>query len=199
MDQIKTGRLIRKLRTERGLTQKQLAERIHVSDKAVSKWECGNGSPDIAVLSALAEAFGTEIQVLLSGEIDRKEREKGNMKKLKFYVCGTCGNIVTATSEAAVTCCGGRLRALEPKKAAAHEQLSVEEADGEWYITSAHPMTKAHYISFAAYLTDSSVMISKQYPEWDMQMRLPIQRAGRLLWYCSECGLLYQELRPNRK
>ena len=41
MDQVRTGRLIRQLRISRGLTQKQLAERINVSDKAVSKWECG--------------------------------------------------------------------------------------------------------------------------------------------------------------
>ena len=42
MDQIKIGRLIRRLRTDMGLTQKQLSERLHVSDKAVSKWECGD-------------------------------------------------------------------------------------------------------------------------------------------------------------
>gem|GEM_PF-4809342 len=45
MDQIKTGKLIRKLRTDMELTQKQLAERLHVSDKTVSKWETGNGCP----------------------------------------------------------------------------------------------------------------------------------------------------------
>ena len=52
MDQIKTGKLIRKLRTDMGLTQKQLAERLHVSDKAVSKWGTGNGCPDLSLLSA---------------------------------------------------------------------------------------------------------------------------------------------------
>ena len=92
MDQIKTGELIRRFRTEIGLTQKQLAERINVSDKAVSKWERGNGCPDVSLLSALAEVFGTDVQVLLSGEIDKNESEKGNMKKIKFYVCSKCGN-----------------------------------------------------------------------------------------------------------
>ena len=42
MDQVKTGALIKKLRGEKGLTQKQLADMLHVSDKAVSKWECGD-------------------------------------------------------------------------------------------------------------------------------------------------------------
>ena len=57
MDQIMIGRLIRRLRTDMGLTQKQLAERLHVSDKAVSKWECGSGCPDLSLLLALSEGI----------------------------------------------------------------------------------------------------------------------------------------------
>ena len=111
MDQIKTGALIKQLRINSGLTQKQLADSLCVSDKAVSKWECGNGCPDVSLLSELADIFGTDVQTLLSGEINKNESEKGNMKKLRFYVCHNCGNIVTATSEAAVTCCGNKLTA----------------------------------------------------------------------------------------
>ena len=48
MDQIKTGALIRTLRLKRGMTQFALAEMIGVSGKAVSKWECGGGAPDIS-------------------------------------------------------------------------------------------------------------------------------------------------------
>ena len=84
MDQVKTGELIRHMRVQLGLTQKQLAERINVSDKAVSKWECGNGCPDISLLGELARVFGTEVGVLLSGEIDKNESEKGDMKKIRF-------------------------------------------------------------------------------------------------------------------
>ena len=119
MDQVRTGALIRRLRTELHLTQKQLAEQLCVSDKAVSKWECGNGCPDISLLAALADALGTDIQVLLSGEIS-KQKGNANMKRLKFYVCRSCGNILTAASDASVTCCGSRLSALEPRKAEAH-------------------------------------------------------------------------------
>ena len=86
MDQIKIGELIRKLRIENHLTQKQLAERIGVTDKAVSKWERGNGCPDISLLTELSKVFGVELQTLLLGEIFQKESEKGNMKKMKFYV-----------------------------------------------------------------------------------------------------------------
>ena len=56
MDQTKIGALIRALRLELGLTQKQLAERIFVSDKAVSKWERGHGCPDASLISQLASA-----------------------------------------------------------------------------------------------------------------------------------------------
>ena len=195
MNQSKTGDLIKRLRTERGMTQKQLAERIHVSDKAVSKWECGNGCPDISLLAALAEVFDTDIHVLLTGEIAQKESEKGNMKKTKFYVCKSCGNLITASAEAAVTCCGSRLSPMEPRKAAPDEMLQIEDIGGEWYVSSAHPMTKQHYIAFAAYITDSSVMMFRQYPEWDFHFTMPMYRMGRLVWYCTQCGFLYQDIR----
>ena len=195
MDQIKTGALIKQLRINSGLTQKQLADSLCVSDKAVSKWECGNGCPDVSLLSELADIFGTDVQTLLSGEINKNESEKGNMKKLRFYICHNCGNIVTATSEAAVTCCGNKLTALEAHKAGEADMLKVEDIGGELFVSSDHEMKKEHYISFAAYISDSSAMIFKQYPEWNMQFRLPLFRSGRLVWYCTKHGLFYQELR----
>ena len=194
MDQIKTGEIIKRLRTQEGLTQKQLAERINVSDKAVSKWECGNGCPDVSLLSALAEVFGTDVGVLLAGEIQTNESEKGNMKKLKFYVCSSCGNIITASSDASVTCCGNKLTALDARKADDSEKLTVTDIGGELYITTDHEMTKEHYISFAAYICENSVMMFRQYPEWTMQFNLPLYRYGRLVWYCTKHGLMYQDL-----
>ena len=196
MDQMKTGELIRRLRTQQGLTQKQLAERLNVSDKAVSKWERGSGCPDVSLLPALADVFGTEISVLLSGEIDKNEKEKGDMKRIKFYVCPQCGNIITASSEAAVTCCGAKLTALEAKKAQDGEKLKVEDIGGEWFVSSEHEMTKQHYISFVAYLSDSSVMLFRQYPEWNLQFNMPLYRYGRLVWYCTKHGLMYMDLKP---
>ena len=197
MDQIKTGALIKQLRKEKMLTQKQLAELLNVSDKAVSKWECGNGCPDVSLLSELADIFGTDINILLSGEINKKESEKGNMKKMKFYVCKECGNIITSTSETDVICCGNKLAALEPRKAEENEQLNVDDIGGEWFISSDHMMTKDHYISFVAYINDNSIMMFKQYPEWNVQLNLPLYRSGKLVWYCTKCGLLYQDIRRS--
>ena len=200
MDQIKTGELIRSLRIKNKLTQKQLAEQINVSDKTVSKWETGKGCPDISLLTELAAVFQIDLQTILNGEIVQKESEAGNMKKLKFYVSPDCGNVITSTSEANISCCGKKLVALEARKAEENEKLSIEDMHGEWYISSNHSMTKEHYISFVAYVNESTAMIFKQYPEWNLQLSLPLYRSGRIIWYCTKCGLLYQDIkRPNSR
>jgi len=87
MDNQKVGELIRKLRRERGLTQLQLAQMLHVSDKAVSKWERGMGSPEVALLEALSRVFQVDVQNLLSGELNRNTVLGGNPKRMQFYVC----------------------------------------------------------------------------------------------------------------
>ena len=96
MDQIKTGGLIRALRTQKGLTQKALAEVVGVGDKAVSKWERGQGCPDVSLLPELSRVLGVGLEALLSGQLDANDQERGNMKKLNFYVCPDCGNVCTA-------------------------------------------------------------------------------------------------------
>ena len=72
--------------------------------------------------------------------------------------------------------------------------LKVEDLSGELYITSAHPMTKDNYISFVAYLNDSTEMFFKQYPEWQVQIYMPVFRQGILVWYSTDSGLMYQDI-----
>ena len=67
MDAEKTGKLIRVVRTELNITQKELADRIHVSNAAVSKWENGHGFPDISSLEFLAEVLQLSITELIQG------------------------------------------------------------------------------------------------------------------------------------
>ena len=192
MDQVKTGALIRALRTQKGLTQKALAEVIGVGDKAVSKWERGLGCPDLSLLQELSNVFRIDLGQLLAGELDAREALGGNMKKATFYICPACGNVVTAMAEAAVSCCGKRLEASPPQKAEEAERLSVESVENDFFITSDHPMTKDHYITFVALLTGDRLILSKQYPEWGLQARIPASGHGRLLWHCSRHGLFYQ-------
>ena len=66
LDKEKFGVFIAKLRKEKGMTQKELAEELFVSDKAVSKWERGQSLPDITLLNPLAEALGVSAAELLN-------------------------------------------------------------------------------------------------------------------------------------
>ena len=68
MDHTKIGGLIRRLRQERGLTQRQLAERMGISDKTVSKWERGMGCPDLSLLPELSDIFRVDLDQLLTPE-----------------------------------------------------------------------------------------------------------------------------------
>lgn len=68
MDQIKIGRFIAEMRKEQNLTQQDLAEKLGISNKTISKWECGNGMPDYAVMESLCEILKINVNELLSGE-----------------------------------------------------------------------------------------------------------------------------------
>lgn len=192
MDCMKIGHLILRLRKEKGMTQKELADRMHLSDRTISKWERGQGCPDISLLPELSSILGVNIEDILDGELAANDFVGGNMKKSTYQVCPTCHNIVLSTGNAVVSCCGRRLDALVPKKAAEEERLMVSQVEDEWYISSNHPMNKDHYISFIAFATGDQVQIIKQYPEWALQTRLPKRRHGTLLWYCTQHGLFYQ-------
>ena len=192
MDCEKIGRLLFNLRKEKGLTQRQLAESLNVSDKAVSKWERGIGCPDVSLLPEIARIFGVDLESILSGTLSENAIEGGNMKKLKFYICPSCGNLLTGTAEASISCCGKKLAPLVAKKAGECEKLSVEHIENDYFISSDHATTKEHYITFVALVTGDSVMIRKQYPEWDLQTRIPRFGHGMMYWHCIDHGLFYQ-------
>lgn len=194
MDNAKIGKLILRLRKENHMTQLQLAQQLHVSDKAVSKWERGLGCPDVSLLSDLSRIFRVNLEELLSGKLNTNDSLGGNMRRTQFYVCPDCGNIITAMTDSTVSCCGKKLTALQPQKAVGADRLSVERIEYDYFISSDHPMEKGHYISFIALLTGDSMMVRKQYPEWCLQVRIPAFAHGRLLWYCSNHGLFYQDI-----
>lgn len=194
MDNIKIGKLIYTLRKERNLTQLQLAECMNISDKTISKWERGLGCPDVSLLSELSKLFEVDLEKLLSGKLDINETLGGNMKKLQFYVCPNCGNVITAMTDTTITCCGKKLKAMQPQKPDEGEQLSIEIIDNDYFISSEHEMVREHYISFVALLTSDSIFLRKQYPEWNLQVRIPSFAHGLLLWYCTKDGLFYQKI-----
>lgn len=144
------------------------------------------------MLPDLSRIFNIDLEKLLSGEMNENESLGGNMKKMNFYICPTCGNMITAMTDTSISCCGKKLSPQQPKKADEDEKLNVEIVDDNYFIASDHPMTREHHITFVALLTGDSIMLRKQYPEWDLQVRIPAFAHGKLLWYCTKHGLFYQ-------
>lgn len=192
MDLSKVGKLIYTLRKEKDMTQKQVADLMHISDKAISKWERGLGCPDVSLLPELSQILGVNIEGILLGTMQPNETVGGNMKKIKFYVCPQCGNLLNSTGEADISCCGKRVEALVAMKADEEHRLTVEPIEDELYITSPHSMRKEHYLTFVAYVTGDKVFLAKQYPEWDMQFCFHKYAHGKLYFHCSKDGLYYQ-------
>ncbi|MDD5936293.1 MAG: helix-turn-helix domain-containing protein [Clostridiales bacterium] len=189
MDCEKVGKLISKLRKEQNMTQKQLASRLNLSDKTISKWECGLGCPDVCFLNDLSNIFHVNIEKLLLGDLSPKDTDGGNMKRVKFYICPECGNLITSTSDTEVTCCGRKLTAQKPQKADEEHKIDVSFVEDDFYITFHHPMTKQHYLMFLAYVTCDRMILTKLYPEQSPEVRFPRLRGGKFYYYCNRDGL----------
>jgi len=188
MDCAKIGRLIAALRKEKGLTQQELADGLGISNKTVSKWECGLGCPDLTLWNDLAVILGVDTRDLMEGEIRKKLPDPGNLGRLRFYVCPHCGNILFSTSGASLSCCGHRLEPLKPSDVPC-PTVNAAQIDLDWYITVDHPMQKNHYLSFAAYVRTDTIVLKRLYPEQDAAFRLPDLRGGTLYLYCTKDGL----------
>lgn len=189
-----TGSTIKSLREAKNLTQSQLAQQIGVSDKAVSKWETGKGLPDLSLLEPLGAALGVSVLELLSGEPVVNRNTSGNMLRTKFYVCPICGNILHATGNALISCCGITLPPLEAEDMDDAHRPVIEPVEDEHFITVPHPMTKQHYISFLAYLTSDRLQLVKLYPEGNAETRLRLRGRGMLYLYCNHHGLMKQRI-----
>ena len=189
MNQYVTGDVIRKLRENKKLTQEELAQQLFVSAKAVSKWETGRGYPDVTLLEPLAKALDISVLELLSGENVQNRNRSANMARGKFYVCPVCGNIVHTAGEAVICCCGVTLPPLEAEPADDEHTIKAEVTEDEFYVTVEHPMTKTHFISFFAAVSDQRVEIVKLYPEGNAEARFKINRVKYLYAYCNRHGL----------
>ena len=184
-----TGTTIRQLRETRNMTQGTLAEKIGVSSKTISKWETAKGLPDISLLQPLAQALGISVIELMNGEHIINKNVSANMLRSQFYVCPICGNVIHTSGNAVVSCCGITLPALEAEEADDDHAATVENVEDEHFITVHHPMTKAHSISFVAFVTSDRIQMVRLYPEGDAQTRLQLRGRGYLYYYCNQHGL----------
>lgn len=188
------GETIRTLRERKQLTQRQLANKLSVSDKTVSKWETGRGLPDICILSELAAALDVSVAELLSGDCAVNRNRSSNMKRSLFYVCPVCGNIIHAMGTGAYSCCGVRLPEPEAEPAEGDHAIHAEISDGDYYVTMDHPMGKSHYISFFCYVNADRAEFVKLYPEQNAAARLQKRGRGTLYAYCNRHGLVKVDL-----
>lgn len=189
MDLIKSGKLLCDLRKAKGMTQKQVAEKLGILPKTVSKWETGHGFPDVSIVSTLADILGVGERILLSGNLIKNAQEVGNMKRTKFYVCQNCGNIMQGTGECQVICCGKPIEQLKILQADDNHKINISIIENDYYIEINHEMTKEHFIKFVAYIGIDRVLMVRLYPEQDATVCIPRMPKGKFYYYCNKDGL----------
>ena len=189
-----TGATIKELREKQNMTQVELAEKIGVSSKTISKWETAKGLPDITLLQPLAQALGISVIELMNGQHITNQNVSANMLRCKFYVCPLCGNVIHAMGNMIVSCCGITLPPLEAEEGDEEHILTVERVEDEHFVTVQHPMTKGHFISFVASVTSDRLQMVKLYPEGNAETRLQLRGRGYLYYYCNRHGLFKKKI-----
>ena len=189
-----TGKIIKELREKEQLTQMELANIINVSDKTVSKWETGKGLPDISLIEPLSKALKVSVIELMNGEYIMNKNKSSNMLKSKFSVCPICGNIIHTMGENTNSCCGINLPILEAELENEKHIINCEIVENEYYIWIKHDMTKEHYISFIAYITNDRCEIVKLYPEQNTEARFMKRGKGIIYIYCNKDGLVKKNI-----
>lgn len=184
-----TGKIIKELREKGNMTQKQLADKLLISDKTVSKWETDRGLPDIGLIERLSECLGVSVAELLAGEYAFNSNRSANMKRINFYVCPICGNVIQSVGEGTYTCCGITLPKLLVEDKDENHIIETQIIENEYYVCMNHDMTKNHYISFLAFVTSDSIQLVKLYPEQNVECRFARRGHGIIYAYCNQHGL----------
>ena len=189
MNQYVTGTVIKELREKCKLTQAELATKLNVSDKTISKWETAKGYPDISLLEPIAKIFGISITELISGNAVSNVNVSANVMRSKLYVCPVCGNIIQSMGEAVIHCHGVLLTPCQAEETDENHKIFIERVEDEYYVRVEHDMKKEHYISFVAGLSTDKIQMIKLYPEGNAEARIKINGVKKILFYCNRDGL----------
>ena len=182
MNAEKTGKLIRDIRIKKGMTQKELAAAINVTDKAICKWENGHGCPDITLLPQLSKVLEIDIQSILQGQLIKNRSIGSNMNYLKFYRCPTCGNLISSIKNIELSCCGNKLNPVSADTSDEEKYRPIfKEFDGQYSVSFNHPMTKEDYISNVIVVRYNQIMVINLYAEQEAIFTLPQITGLRLL------------------
>ena len=185
MNQYVTGTTIKELREKNKITQVQLAEKLGVSDKTVSKWETGKGYPDITLLEPIADALRVSVAELITGNPVRNSNVSANMMRSKFYICPVCGNVIHSMGEAVIHCHGVLLQPEVAEETDEEHMIFVERIEDEYFVRIEHEMTKSHYISFIAVASADRMQMVKLYPEGSAEARFKISGVKKIFFYCN--------------
>ena len=191
MNQYVTGAVIKSLREQKKITQLQLAEKLGVSDKTISKWETGKGYPDITLLEPIADAFSVSVTELISGNTVTNSNVSSNMMRSHFFICPVCGNIIHSMGEAVIQCHGVQLHPQEAEPTDEEHKIFVERVEDEYYVRIEHEMSKSHYISFIAAVSRDRMQMVKLYPEGNAEARFKINGVEKIYFYCNRSGLFF--------
>lgn len=198
MDQTTLGSTIKNLREKAGLTQLQFAEKLNVSDKAVSKWETGRGFPDISFMETIASILQVSVAELFTCNPILNTNKKADVKKTKFYVCPICGNVIMSTGETVLNCCAVQLYPLDAEPCDEKHLIEISKVEDELYVNVNHEMTKDHYISFMAFVSYNSVQFVKLYPEQQAQTRFKIRGKGKYLHIVTDTFYFQKKFKKNQ-
>ena len=189
MNQYVTGAVIKELREKHQFTQAELAKKLNISDKTVSKWETAKGYPDISLLEPIAKIFGISVTELISGNAVNNVNVSANVMRSKFYVCPVCGNSIHSMGEAVIQCHGIILAPCQEEETDENHKIFIERVEDEYYVRIEHDMTKQHYISFIAALSSDKLQMVKLYPEGNPEARVKMNGVKKILFYCNRDGL----------
>jgi len=192
MNEYITGLTIKKLREENKLTQVELAKRLNISDKTISKWETGKGYPDIEMLEPLAKVFNVSIVELLNGNTISNSNVSANLLKANFYVCPICKNVITSIGEGLIMCHGISLPVQEKEED--NGLIDIQKIENEYYVSIKHEMSKTNYISFIAAVASDSIQIKKLYPEASPEAYFRIPGVKYIYYYSNNDGLFYKKV-----
>ena len=197
MNHYVTGSVIKELREKNKLTQNELATKLNVSDKTISKWETGKGYPDISLLEPITNVFRISITELFSGNAVTNMNVSANMLRSQFYVCPICGNVIHSMGELAVSCHGVQLLPEISELSDENHKILIERIEDEYYVQIDHEMTKSHFISFIAALSSDGLQIVKLYPESRAEARLKIRGVKKIYCFCNQDGLFFIDVNKH--
>ena len=185
----KINEIIYRFRKAKGLTQRELAEKLHTTAKTISNWERNKNSVPTEMFSAIEKALDIDKEFLFTNYINPALEEKA----INFFYCYDCKNILWSDSKASHTCCNKKLMPLTASPQDASHFICIESNPQTGFITftTDHPQNTDHRIEFVAYVSEVDVHIYTCAENKPVRISFPHAPGGKLYIFCSKHGLFH--------